>query len=205
MKNSRRKYMKGGADEEKKSTGFLGMLGLGGKKEDTNSNAGKDANSMISDLTNTAKGALGMPQAGESMTSHLNGEIEKLKKEKVDLENKFKSDVQKMNEENKIKQDTETKKMQDDLNNKIKDVEKKISDIMKNKQDVITQSQKNLADSQKIGSTTATTPATIGGGRRRHVKSISYKKNKSHKKRSVKKNKKTRKKKYHKKTSSKKH
>lgn len=200
MKNSRRKYMKGGADEEKKSTGFLGMLGLGGKKEDTNSNAGKDPNSMISDLTNTAKGALGMPQAGESMTSHLNGEIEKLEKEKIDLENKFKSDVQKMNEENKQKQEAETKKMQDDLNNKIKDVEKKISDLMKNKQEVITQSQKNLADSQKIGSTSTSVPVSVGGGRRRRVKSNSYKKNKSHKKRSVKKNKKTRKK-----SSSKKH
>ena len=203
MKNSKRKYMKGGADEEKKSTGFLGMLGLGGKKEDANTS--KEPTSVISDLTNTAKGALGMPQSGESMTSHLNGEIEKLKKEKIDLENKFKSDVQKMNEENKQKQEAETKKMQDDLNSKIKDVEKKISDLMKNKQDVIAQSQKNIADSEKIASTSTTVPVSVGGGRRRHVKSNSYKKNKSHKKRSVKKNKKTRKKKYHKKTSLKKH
>ena len=175
--------MKGGADEEKKSTGFLGMLGLGGKKDNSNTNS--EANSMISDITNTAKGALGMPQSGESMTSHLNGEIEKLKKEKIDLENKFKSDVQKMNEENKQKQEAETKKMQDDLNSKIKDVETKISDLMKKKQDVITQSQKNIADSGKIAPTSA--PTTVGGGRKRNVK------NKSHKKRSTKKNKKNKK------------
>ena len=189
MKNSRRKYMKGGADEEKKSSGFLGMLGLGGKKDEMNTNNG--TKSMITDLTNTAKGAMGMPQSGESMTSHLNGEIEKLKKEKIDLENKFKSDVQKMNEENRQKQEAETKKMQDDLNNKLKDLETKISEIMQKKQDVIAESQKNIADSEKPAS------ISVGGGRRRN---ISHKRNKSHKKRSIKKNRKTRKKKYHKKT-----
>ena len=72
MKNSGRKYMKGGADEEKQSGGFLGMLGLGGKKDEPNTNNG--SNSMLTDLTNTAKGYVGMRQEGESEIAHLQGD-----------------------------------------------------------------------------------------------------------------------------------
>lgn len=206
MPNSIRKYMKGGEGETENSRGWTGWFGVNNKKPDTGNN--DNNKSVISTLTDTVSSKtndiLGRRQSGESMTSHLNGEIEKLKKEKIDLENKFKSDVQKMIEENKQKQEAETKKRQDDLNSKIKDLEKKISDLMKEKQDVFTQSQKEIADSGKIAPTTAPTTAptstTVGGGRRRNIK-----KNKSHKKRSIKKNKKTRKKKHYKKTRSKKH
>ena len=158
MKNSGRKYMKGGADEEKQSGGFLGMLGLGGKKDEPNTNNG--SNSMLTDLTNTAKGYVGMRQEGESEIAHLQGEVEKLSKEKIDYEKKFKEDLQKMESNYESKKEEEKKKLQDTFNSEMQKMDEKINNIKKKIQDVIKSAEENIRDSKQ------SPQQPLSGGRR---------------------------------------
>jgi len=149
--------MKGGADEEKQSGGFLGMLGLGGKKDEPNTNNG--SNSMITNFTNTAKGYVGMRQEGESEIAHLQGEVEKLSKEKIDYEKKFKEDLQKMESNYESKKEEDKKKLQDTFNSEMQKMDEKINNIKKKIQDVIKSAEENIRDSKQ-------SPQPLSGGRR---------------------------------------
>lgn len=158
MKNGGRKYMKGGAIEEKKVGGFLGILGLGGKKDEPHTNNG--SNSMITDLTNTAKGYVGMRQEGESEIAHLQGEVEKLSKEKIDYEKKFKEDLQKMESNYESKKEEDKKKLQDTFNSEMQKMDEKINNIKKKIQDVIKSAEENIRDSKQ------SPQQPLSGGRR---------------------------------------
>ncbi len=166
MPNSRRKYMKGGEGETKNpSPSGWGWFGLN-KKPDTGNN--DNNKSVISNLTATVSSKtnemLGRRQAGESTTSHLNGEIEKLKKAKVDLENKLKEDLQKNDSMHETKKSEDKKKIEETYNNEKTNLDEKINDINKQIQEVIKESEENLKYPR------STSPPLSGGRGTRRIR-----------------------------------
>lgn len=189
--------MNGGAQEEgtPNSSGWS-MFKMFGNKDEDNKNK-----SVVSNIESEAKTLLGMPQKGESKASHLDGEIDELKKKKLELENKFKEDSQKIIEENKKKQESDIKKLKDDFTKNNDDINTKINDLEKQIKELIEESKKNISDAEGRNvapETTLTTPSLSGGRRGSTRKSQNGKKY-------TRKNRYSRKKKHYKKTRSKKH
>jgi phage host-nuclease inhibitor protein Gam len=135
---------------------------------------------------------LGRPQPGESTTSHLNGEIEKLKKQKVDLENKLKEDLQKNDSMHETKKTEDKKKIEETYNNEKTKLDEKINDINKEIQEVIKVSEENIKDSR------STSPPLSGGRGTRRIRAHRSKahRSKAHRSRARKEKKYTRKHRY---------
>ena len=185
MKNTLHKKYKGGNKLAKRGGGlfdrFLGTNSESGDSTKTPTDGENPLTKMIGTATGAAKETLGLPQEGESEISHLNGEIAKLKQEKVNIEEKFKADSQKMTDTMKLKQEEDMKKLKQEVDNKIKDIESKINDITTKMQEVIKKSQQNMNDLNKSSPASGLPPAPVsqsapgsqsapaagGGGRRR--------------------------------------
>ena len=131
--------MKGG-ERETKSSGW-GWFGLN-KNADTGNN--EDQKSVISTLTDKTNELIGRRQEGESEISHLQGEVEKMNKEKIDYEKKFKEDLQKIESTYEAKKAEDKKKLQDTFNSEMQKMDEKINNIKKKIQDVAKVSNDNL-------------------------------------------------------------
>ena len=139
-----KKMMKGGEGETKNPnpSGWMGWLGVNNKKPDTGNN--EDQKSVISTLTDKTNELIGRRQEGESEISHLQGEVEKMNKEKIDYEKKFKEDLQKMESTYEAKKAEDKKKLQDTFNSEMQKMDEKINNIKKKIQDVAKESNDNL-------------------------------------------------------------